>query len=70
LIDTQHEYDRHGLDVLGAHGYDNKFPDMHAVFFTAGPAAERLKARARGGADGWKSSSPAVMKCQLISLEC
>lgn len=57
---AQDEYGSHGLDVLGAHGYDNALPEMHSVFFADGPAAGAMKARA--GSEGWVSASPAVLE--------
>lgn len=50
------------MSVKGAHGFDNAFPEMHAVFMMQGPAAERMKAGAGAHADQWTSLEPAVMK--------
>jgi len=62
VTNVKDEWDTYGLTVKGAHGFDNAFPEMHAVFFTDGPAAERMKANAGKHKDKWLSTSPAVMK--------
>lgn len=61
MTDAQEEYDKAGgLTVFGAHGFDNRLPEMQAIFAIHGPAAERMKIHA--GGEGWKSAEPAILE--------
>lgn len=65
---TDHvEYDSHGgdrgeLSIKGAHGYDNEFAEMQAIFFAQGPWAERMKAASKEIEHEWETTEPPVLK--------